>query len=96
MGAFARPTVEQKHKCINWEKFDAWNAERRVDLFNLDALEGRPSLSPVRRPSLISPALNPFFTFFRTGLFQRRKGRIAIPGTNWLTLSSSLKRPMLG
>ncbi|KAK3322706.1 hypothetical protein B0H66DRAFT_532033 [Apodospora peruviana] len=47
MGAFPRPTVEQQHKCVNWEKFDAWNAERRVDLFDADAFEGRPPLSPM-------------------------------------------------
>jgi hypothetical protein len=47
MGAFPRPTVEQPHKCINWKKFDDWNAERRVDLFDLDAIEGRPEISSV-------------------------------------------------
>lgn len=47
MGAFPRPTTEQPHKCINWDKFDAWNAERRFDLFDLDKLEGRPAISPV-------------------------------------------------
>ena len=56
MGAFPRPTVEQQYKCINWEKFDAWNAKRRVDLFDLDALEGRPPISPVSQP--VSSTLN--------------------------------------
>lgn len=41
-GSLPRPALEQQHKCINWEKFDAWNAERRVDLFDLDSLANRP------------------------------------------------------
>ncbi|KAF4621709.1 hypothetical protein G7Y89_g14496 [Cudoniella acicularis] len=32
--------------CINWEKFDDWNAQRRVDLYDLDALDGRPATQP--------------------------------------------------
>lgn len=52
-GSLARPSeAEQPHQCINWEKFDAWNAERRVDLFDLDSFEGRPTAQPVSNFSL--------------------------------------------
>ena len=29
-------------QCVNWEKFDSWSAERRVDLDDLDVLQDRP------------------------------------------------------
>ena len=45
-GSLPMPSGEEKYECINWEKFDQWNAERRVNLYDLDQFKDRPETQP--------------------------------------------------
>ena len=41
-GSQPKPVSINKRECVNWEKLDAWSGDRRVTLYDLDALADRP------------------------------------------------------
>lgn len=45
-GSQPKPVSTHTQSCIDWEALDAWNAARRVDLYDLGQLEGRPPREP--------------------------------------------------
>ena len=43
-GSHPRPvSTHRQEECVNWGKLDAWSGERRVSLYDLDALADRPA-----------------------------------------------------
>jgi len=41
-GSQPKPVAEEQYECVNWDKFNQWNADRRVEMYDLDAFKDRP------------------------------------------------------
>ena len=41
-GSQPKPVSVHQQECVDWDALDGWNAERRVDLYDLDKLADRP------------------------------------------------------
>ena len=42
VGSHPRPVSTTQRKCVNWEAFDAWNRDRRIDMSDLNIFKDRP------------------------------------------------------